>query len=63
MANGTLQVELIEDFETGESPGVPNGITSFLKGRDEGRRVRDVTMEAEEGALQNCEPRTVVSRS
>lgn len=52
-------MELIDDFEIGR---VPVGITSFLKGRDKGKTVRGATMEAE-GVLQNCEPRTVVSRN
>ena len=45
---GTLQMELIKDFETREYPGVPSEVTRFLKGKEEGRRVRRaVTTEAE----------------
>lgn len=34
-------------FQWREYPGVPNGITWFLKGKEKGRRVRDVSVKAE----------------
>lgn len=46
-----------------EYPGVPNGIISFLKMKEEGRRVRgDVAIEAEVRVMQEHEPSNVVSR-
>lgn len=58
LAKGTLQMELIEDYEMQRVSRCAQWNHKLPKGRDEGRRVRDVTMEAAEGGLQNCEPRT-----